>query len=308
MIEYTLDITQRKQYEKALREAETIWRSLVDTSPDHILMLDTDLNIQFANLASPGLTVDELIGTALYTYVDKQMQAKIKRILENVLKTGEPSQYETVYHSPDEDDIYYETYVAARRFADSNEIVGLTLNARDISERKHMDLEKQRLTHALGERVKELSCLYNISKLVMTPDISLGEILQGTADLIPPSWQYPEITCVRVVLGGQDFRTENYQDSVWKQTANVYVHSEQSGFVEVCYREEKPEMDKGPFLKEERNLIDAIAERLGRISERLQSEKRIRQNELQLAAVQERIGRELHDDLAQVIASVGIQA
>jgi len=206
-------------------------------------MLDTDLNIQFANLASPGLTVDELIGTALYTYVDKQMQAKIKRILENVLKTGEPSQYETVYHSPDEDDIYYETYVAARRFADSNEIVGLTLNARDISERKHMDLEKQRLTHALGERVKELSCLYNISKLVMTPDISLGEILQGTADLIPPSWQYPEITCVRVVLGGQDFRTENYQDSVWKQTANEYVHSEQSGFVEVCYREEKPEMD-----------------------------------------------------------------
>jgi len=61
-------------------------------------------------------------------------------------------------------------------------------------------------------------------------------------------------------------------------------------------------------LKEERDLIDAIAERLGRISERLQSEKRIRQNELQLAAVQERIGRELHDDLAQVIASVGIQA
>jgi DNA-binding NarL/FixJ family response regulator/signal transduction histidine kinase len=80
--------------------------------------------------------------------------------------------------------------------------------------------------------------------------------------------------------------------------------------VEVCYREEKPEMDEGPFLKEERNLIDAIAERLGRISERLQSEKRIRQNELQLAAVQERerIGRELHDDLGQVIASVGTQA
>jgi PAS domain S-box-containing protein len=310
MIEYSLDITKRKQFEEALRESETNWRSLTETSPDHILMLDTDLNIRFANYASPGLTVEDLIGTPLFTYVDEGRQEEVKAILEGVLESGIPAQYETVYHSPDGSVIYYETYVTTRRLTGSNEIVGLTLGARDITKRVQIDMEKQGLTHALGERVKELSCLYSISKLIMTPDISLDEILHGAVNLIPPSWQYPEITCARVLLEELDFRTENYRESPWKQTADILVHGEICGFVEVYYLEERPEIDEGPFLREERNLIDAIAERLGRTTERMRSEERIHQNELQLATLdeRERIGRALHDDLGQVIGYVGAQA
>jgi PAS domain S-box-containing protein len=310
MIEYALDITRRKKFEAALRESEANWRSLLETSPDHILMLDTDLNIQFANFASPGLTVEQLIGTPLYTYVDEERQDEVKATLSNVLKTGKAAKYETVYHLSDGNDIYYETRVTARRLAGGKEIVGLTLGSRDITERVRMDRERQALTHALGERFKELSCLYNISKLVMTPDISLDEILQGTANLIPPAWQHPEIACARVVLEERDFRTENYRESPWTQSADVSVYGEVSGYVEVCYLEEMPEIDEGPFLLEERNLVNAIAERLGRITERLRSEERIRKNELKLAAMEERerIGRELHDDLGQLIGFVGAQA
>ncbi|UCG63551.1 MAG: LuxR family transcriptional regulator, partial [Deltaproteobacteria bacterium] len=60
-------------------------------------------------------------------------------------------------------------------------------------------------TRDLGERVKELNCLYGISKLLEKPSISLGEILQGVVDLIPPAWQYPEITCATVSLHDQIF-------------------------------------------------------------------------------------------------------
>lgn len=310
IIEYTLDITKRKQINEALRESEANWRSLTESSPDHILMLDNELNIQFANFASPGLTVEELIGTPLYTYVDEERQDEVRAILEGVLKTGKSAHYETVYHHPDGSDIYYETYVTARKLAGGDKIVGLTLGARDITRRVQIDTEKQALTHALGERVKELSCLYGISKLIMTTGVSLDEILQGTVNLIPPAWQYPEITCARINLGEKDFRTENYRESHWKQTADIRVHGEDSGYVEVIYLEGKPEIAEGPFLTEERNLIDAIAERLGRVVERLQSQERIRHNELQLAAMEERerIGRELHDDLAQVMGYVDVQA
>ena len=61
--------------------------------------------------------------------------------------------------------------------------------------------------HALGERVKELNCLYGISKLVEEPDISLEEVAQGVVSLIPLSWQYPEITCARMIIEDQIFAT-----------------------------------------------------------------------------------------------------
>lgn len=53
-------------------------------------------------------------------------------------------------------------------------------------ERNRMEEELLKKTHELGERVKELNCLYRISNLAGNQDISLEEILQGTVDLIPP--------------------------------------------------------------------------------------------------------------------------
>jgi len=306
MIEYTLDITERKQIENALRESENNWRSLTENSPDHILMLDSGLKIQFANYPSPGLTIDELIGTPLYTLVDEERQEEVKKILETVITSGAPDQYETIYHLPGGDDIFYESYVTARRQPGSDKIVGLTVSARDITQRKVAQQKLQNLARVLGERVKELNCLYGISRLVATTGISIEEVFQGTVDLIPPSWQYPEITCARIVLEEQEFSTSNYCSSPWKQRAEIPVQGNQLGSVEVVYLQEMPECDEGPFLKEERHLIDAIAERLGSTIEHFQIEERAHHSEMQLAAIEERerIGRDLHDDLAQVIGSI----
>ncbi|MBU0611567.1 MAG: PAS domain-containing protein, partial [Armatimonadetes bacterium] len=129
------DITERVQVERALRESEVQWRSLTETSPDHILTLDTDLNIQHANFASSGLTVEQLIGTSLYTYVEKERQAEIKAILEGVLRTGKDASYETTYHTPEGSAVYYESRVTPRRLPGSETIIGLTLSARDATER-----------------------------------------------------------------------------------------------------------------------------------------------------------------------------
>jgi signal transduction histidine kinase/CheY-like chemotaxis protein len=132
-------------------------------------------------------------------------------------------------------------------------------------------------SHKLGERVKELNCLYGISRLVERPDISLDEILQGTVELIPPSWQYPEITCARILVGGREFKTESCRETPWKQANDILVYGERVGSLEIFYLEERPTIDEGPFLKEERSLIDAIAERLGRIIERNRGQDALRE-------------------------------
>ena len=127
----------------------------------------------------------------------------------------------------------------------------------------------------LIERVKELNCLYGISRLRETKDVSLNEILQGIVSLIPPAWQYPEATCARIKLKNRQFKTANFEETVWKQTETIKVNSKRFGTLEVYYLEPKPECDEGPFLKEERNLIHVIAERLARIIEAENTEKNV---------------------------------
>jgi hypothetical protein len=106
----------------------------------------------------------------------------------------------------------------------------------------------------------------------------LEDILQAIVDLIPPAWQYPEITCARIIFDGYEFTTTNYKNSRWKLTRDIKVYSERVGTLEVCYLEEKSELDEGPFLREERNLIDAIAERIAKFIEREWAEDEIRKH------------------------------
>jgi len=135
---------------------------------------------------------------------------------------------------------------------------------------------------ALEERVKELNCLYGISEIVEREGGSLPAILQGIANLLPTSWEYPSITCARIALKGTEFKSDNYSDSPWKQVAELRVHGEPAGFVEVSYLEERPQRGEGPFLLEERTLINAVAERTGRIVERLRANQFHQQREAEL--------------------------
>jgi two-component system, NarL family, sensor kinase len=171
------------------------------------------------------------------------------------------------------------------------------------SERKNKRIKEmlQKKTHALGERVKELNCLYTISNLVEKHPISLDMILRGIVDVIPPAWQYPEITCARISIGQQVYATANFTETQWRQSSNIFIHKIKEGSLNVYYLEERPKSGEGPFLKEERNLINAIAKRIGEIIERRRLEKQV----LEISErEQQRIGQDLHDSLCQQLTGI----
>jgi PAS domain S-box-containing protein len=149
---------------------------------------------------------------------------------------------------------------------------------RDITARKLADAALKQKSHDLAERVKELSCLYDISQLVDVYD-SLDKILQGIVELIPQAWQYPNVASTRMIVGEQEFQTKNFKSSQWKQQSNIFVHGERFGMIEVNYLENMPIQDEGSFLKEERNLLNMISERVGRIIERKKAEETLIQVE-----------------------------
>lgn len=133
-------------------------------------------------------------------------------------------------------------------------------------------LVNRRAQVELRERVKELTCLYGIAKLAEQASLSLEEILQGIVKLLPPSWLYPEITSARIMLDKHSYSTGRFQKIAQRQAASITVDGDDRGVVEVMYSEKKPELDEGPFLKEERNLIDTVAREIALIIERKQTE------------------------------------
>ena len=129
----------------------------------------------------------------------------------------------------------------------------------DISEILGVALSHQYAQIELRERVKELTCLFGIARVVAQPGVPFDAIIQDIANQLPPAWLYPEIACARIVLDGRSYSTEGFRETTYRQISDVVVDKRKVGFVEVTYLEKKLTLDEGPFLAEERNLIDSVA-------------------------------------------------
>jgi len=165
--------------------------------------------------------------------------------------------------------------------------------ASDISYALHLlELEEERnqAERTLRERMKELNCLYRLSRLMEQEDLSLGDILGGTVSLLAPAWKYSTVACARIVLEGQVFETDGFKETRWKQSADITIGEEKIGTIEVCYLEEKPELDDGPFLEEERRLINTVAERLSRVTEHKKAEEKLRTSQTRFKGLIDGLG------------------
>ena len=137
----------------------------------------------------------------------------------------------------------------------------------------------QERTHELGERVKELNCLYDITSLANRQSISLDEIFRHAVKILPSAWQYPEIARARIRLNGAEYTTEDFRETRWRQARAIYSGEEFLGELEVFYLEETAGRGEGPFMDEERNLLNAVAEHIGMIIKRRRAEDALRESE-----------------------------
>lgn len=119
-----------------------------------------------------------------------------------------------------------------------------------------------RVLHALQERAKELACLYRVDEILARHDVSTDEAIRGVLSALPSGWQYPDACVARAILGQQTFEPEDFRLTPWSQAATIENQGEPLGRLEIYYTRELPDSDEGPFLREERKLLGAIAERL----------------------------------------------
>ena len=143
-------------------------------------------------------------------------------------------------------------------------------------------LVNQDAQSALRERIKELDCLYRVSQVAAEPHLSPDEMLAAIVAALPPGWQYPEITAARLVLDDLVVASPGFRDDLPTQRCDILVQGRERGLVEVGYREPRPELHEGPFLREERNLLNAVAHHLGLVIERREAAVQRSQLEEQL--------------------------
>jgi len=159
------------------------------------------------------------------------------------------------------------------------------------------------LERALHERIKELNCLYAIARLSERDIGSLDDFLKDVVEILPPSWQYPEITCARITFQDRIFKTRGFKKAKWCQSSQVLFYNENAGEVMVCYLEERPADYEGPFLQEERTLLDAVAERIGVAAERFAAERELQETNKQLT-VERKALKETNTALRTVLARI----
>jgi pyruvate,water dikinase len=124
------------------------------------------------------------------------------------------------------------------------------------------DSSMDNILHALQERTKELKSLYTIEDLLRAHEEPFDELLLRIAEAIPAGWQYPASCKARITLHDRTFGPDGFEETPWLQSAPIFLQGKQIGVVSVCYTQQLPEAFEGPFLKEERQLLLTIADRI----------------------------------------------
>ena len=136
------------------------------------------------------------------------------------------------------------------------------------------DKDLNKLAVENRERLKELKTI-NKTRELLRQEKSCQESLQGLVDVLPDGWQYPGQTVARITFDGKQFVSPYFAESPWVQKQLFETYDNRKGRIEIFYLKEYPIADEGPFLKEERDLINNIGVLLEGFIHKVQSKETI---------------------------------
>ena len=164
----SIDITDRKKMEEALRESQKLLSMIIEGMSDHIYLKDKESRIVVSNSAVArflNLTPEDILGENELEYFQDKQQARI--IVDNDCRIMESGQEETL-----EEKAGTRIFLSKKApWRDANgDVIGLFGISRDITERINMMQELKRAAEELKQKNQLITDFFiNISHEFKTP-------------------------------------------------------------------------------------------------------------------------------------------
>lgn len=275
-----LDITEKKHMEEQFRIEKAHLDQFFENAPEAIAMTKNDgsvlrVNREFLRLFD--YSADEVIGKNIDKLVTLPESLINARSVTKKAAAGKKIAIETQRWKKGGEAVHVSVLASPIRI--DGELIAVYGIYRNITDRKNKEEELERKTRELKERIKELNCLYAISKLNQIPGLSLDEFFKKTLDIIPSGWQFPKDTAVRIVFDQKEYTSKSFLETHPNLASKIRIAGKTRGLVEVFHTKTESGSPSKAFLKEESNLIKAIAEHLSLAAERKITETALQESE-----------------------------
>lgn len=259
----------------ALAESENRFRMLAESAPVGIVIADSNQNTvfvsrQFTNIF--GYIIDDIPNIdawAKLSFHDAEyrrwvMNDWLKHLDQIKQQPGEGQSKPQIYK------IYCKNgRVKDVEFRASVESGMYYILFTDVTDRV-------RAEYIANERLKELSAFYKLSEMTEQHNWPLEQLLSNYIEVLPQSLQHNTVAYARILLYQNEYLSSNYtKNSPFAIKSPLTIHGKRVGELEVGYLQQTDTQEAKPFLKEEYQLIDGVAERLSRIVERMQAEENL---------------------------------
>ncbi|MBW1822910.1 MAG: PAS domain S-box protein [Deltaproteobacteria bacterium] len=257
------------------------YKSVIEMTRVMVAILDLDGKVTRVNANFEDFFWNhrsKLIGKNWFDeMISVEDQKFAKKIFQTEILNQESSSHVSKILTKEDKKLFVEWNYKAIRFPDHS-ATGVLVVGRDVSERIRNERRLLNERFELIERNKELTCLYGIAQVVENSKATLPEILQSVIEieLIPPAFQFPEITSSRIQIDQQIYSTPGFKKSNQKLTEKLIIQGRKRGAVEIIYSEKHPERSdfEITFLQEEKNLLKTIVGQVALIIEKKEADNK----------------------------------
>ena len=272
-------------------------KTLLRTLPDMVWMKDTQGIFRFCNqgfehlFGAPEL---HIVGKKDHDFVATELADYFRERDIITIESAQPTTHEEwlSYHDGSYTGLFLTIKTPVKD--DHGNVLGILGVARDITQIRNTEI-------ALNKRIKEQRCLNQVLRITEVSESKLENIFKRVVEILPLGWLHPELAAAKIEWQGQQFRTNNFPETTtdYPLTVPLILDDAEQGAITVVYSVPCPEQDEGPFLKEERALLEAIAERLGSSIKR--------RNEIKISRRREQIFRAIVSQAPDAITLIDLE-